>query len=87
MGKMLHRAEGQEKSVEKEMIEDDRKPTEDSFLIEERQLSEEYDRKPEAGDNGFKGEGEEQSKAESVTSEEGKGKKTEENGRKREIET
>ena len=76
LGKMLHRAEGQEKSVEKEMIEDDGKPTEDGFLIEERQLSEEYDGEPEAGDNGFKGEGEEQSKAESITSEEGEGKKT-----------
>ena len=75
MGKMLHRAEGQEKSVEKEMSRDDGKPTENCILIEEEQLSEEYGGKPAVGDNSFKGEGEEQAKAESITSEEGEEKK------------
>ena len=76
LGRMLHRAEGQEKSVEKEMSGDDGKPTGDDSLIEEGQLSEEYDGEPEVGGNSFKGEGEEQGKAESATSEEDEGKKT-----------
>ncbi len=76
LGKMLHRAEGQEKSVEKEMSGDDGKPTEDGSVIEEGQLSEEYNGEQEAGDNSFKEEGEEQAKAESTTSEEDEGKKT-----------
>ncbi len=64
LGKMLHRAEGQEKAAEKEMRGDDGKPTENGALIEEGQLSEEYDGKPGVGDNSFKEEREEQTKDE-----------------------
>lgn len=76
LGKLLHRVEGQEKSVEQEMSGDDGKPVEGGSLIEEGQLSEEYDGKPEVGDNSFKEEREEQTKDESIVSEEDAGEKT-----------
>lgn len=75
LGEMLHRAEYQEKSSEKEMSGDYGESAEDGSLIESGQLSEECDGKPESEGNDFEGKTEEQARAESMKSEEDDGKK------------
>ncbi|HBI62544.1 MAG TPA: hypothetical protein DDY31_15260, partial [Lachnospiraceae bacterium] len=75
LGKMLHKAESQEKASKDEMSGEDGKFAEDVALTRKGHLPERYGGKPEALDNDFERTTEEQPKAEFMKSDEDDGKK------------